>query len=392
MRFFIVDPSLYDAGGHNLDYAVEVSASVTAQGHVPIITGNRRFTSKTTHIDVQRVFKTGLREPASLVTRLAASLHFRAPAFARRWPFFPDHYEPLHDRAADVIRDWARFVSQVSARRDDQWFFPTVTWCEAGHIARFARTSGQIGRVHVILRFDPPEAPTSCQWLKESFAGLNDLELWADTPELAEAYQQIGVGKVRCARMPFPTLTARPSPKPYVAFLGEARLDKGFQYLPAIIRQALTQTSADFHIQILPDPNRNPQVAAAIHEVRALAGERVTLMDGALATADYNTAMSQAAAILCLHDPGTYRFRSAGVVTQALSAGIPVIMQPGSSAPHTMISRNACTDIVALTGLNEAENVRAIRQCMAVKKRARRHLDVLDDWSAPWLQLPALAP
>jgi hypothetical protein len=298
-------------------------------------------------------------------------------------------FEPLHDRARTLVRDLKAATADYPPLTEDIWFFPTLTWSDAAAVARYRRSLENKPAIHVVLRFDPPEDEVGRKILRDAFqTGGDEVSIWADTPELAAIFGEITGQWVRLIRMPF---AAQPNAikeaPPYLLYLGEARTDKGFPSLSRILHVLVEQCPyIHLRVQILADPNSDPCIASTTKELTERSPPQLQCIHGPLPTETFNCLMTGAAAVLCLHEPGIYRYRSAGIITQAISAGIPVIMRAGESAPMAMIQRNNCTDLCYIYGDTEDEIGAAIRSATAMTIRRRRHLDCRDDWDAPWLQ------
>ena len=390
MRFFIIDPSLYDAGGHNLDYAREVVASVVGQGIEAVVLSNSRFIARPDFtVDIIPVFTQGLRDPTSLATRLKASAFHRLRRLGQAAGLSLPTFEPLGDRAATLVRDLSRWAAKADVSADDLWFFPTVTWRDAIAVIAFHRTLASPPDLHIVLRFDPPDDKLAREQLKHAVGAATRLTLWADTPELAAAYADVCMRPLNQIRMPFPPHVVGPRPeRPYLLYLGEARADKGFQFLPNIVEQVRAHLpDADLVVQMLADPNGSRETRMASQALADAQGPQLTLLHGPLSSEKFCGLISAAGAVLCLHDPQIYRYRSAGMVTQAVSAGVPVIMRRGISAPYTMITRNGCEDLVYFIEGDGARDCESLRLALRHTSRTARVLDCTDRWDAPWLNI-----
>lgn len=109
-----------------------------------------------------------------------------------------------------------------------------------------------------------------------------------------------------------------------VAFLGEARLEKGFLDLPALAT-ALSQmprvarrVRLDIHVAP-PHLGFLPEHAAAIAALRRF--PFVALHHQPLDDADYRRFMAAAAVVLLPYDPEQYSGRGSGIVTEAIACG-----------------------------------------------------------------------
>jgi hypothetical protein len=391
LRFFIIDPSLYDSGGHNLDYAKAVVTVLQNQGIEAIVLANKQFSAQSEFpIAVTPVFSQGLREPASITTRIMASAFHRARAAGRVAGLHIPRFEPLAGRARRLAQELAQWACSISFQRDDKLFFPTITWRDAVAILEFYNTLNTLPELHIILRFDPPEAADARMQLRDAACKTSArLTLWADTPELAAIYKEITGRSLRLVRMPF-FQSSEPAKAghPYLLYLGEARADKGFLCLPYLADQLCKHLpDKDLVVQLLSDPNSNSAVTSAVNSLTQLEHPQIKLLHGPLNSSTFDKLICGAGAVLCLHDPETYRYRSAGIVTQAIAAGVPVIMRRGNSSPLSMIIRNACDDLVHFVDGNGARDWESIAQALDTQASVPRVLDCTSLWDAPWLNL-----
>lgn len=356
MRFFLADPNLYDAGGHNMDYAAEVAQAMTDRGAEVVVLSNRRFLASDRQLHVMPTFSMGLREGYPAIIRASASLDQRwhrmmAKINPRR---IQKPFEPLHFRAKVLISNLNRWLMASPIRPDDHWFFPTITWSDALHIGLwFKALSTRPARADLVLRFDPPQAVDQKAAMRRALEGIEGVFLWVDTPELADAYGSFLRKPINLIRMPFPRIVAATpsSATPYAIYLGESRRDKGFHHLPDFARHIeMSSTGANLFVQILGNSCKDSVVYRAKSALLASNSRQLHLIHGGLSTADYNRYLENAAAVICLYDSDAYKLRSAGIITQAVSAGIPVIMTPKPCAPLAMIERNNCEDLVFFYG------------------------------------------
>ncbi|MGO9741507.1 MAG: glycosyltransferase [Roseiarcus sp.] len=150
-------------------------------------------------------------------------------------------------------------------------------------------------------------------------------ELLFNPIENADArLRQIGVERADEAKTEF-TIT----------YLGEARSEKGFQYLPVIVDYVLTQCRAAkpvrFRIQAGASRKNETEDIVAAREALELMSqkhERVELL-GFLDDAAYAEALHSADAIVMPYVPTEYVMRGSGVATEAAAAGKPFVVSRG---------------------------------------------------------------
>lgn len=132
-----------------------------------------------------------------------------------------------------------------------------------------------------------------------------------------------------------------------IASLGPARLEKGFDKLPAIIRawrgraQKSNATAVHFALHAAPQIiGRHPDIAKAIDDIRLENDGSVTLLEESLSEADYATLLDVADAVILPYDADMYRVRSSGAVAEALAKG-KVIIASRDSYPARCIMTGA---------------------------------------------------
>lgn len=134
------------------------------------------------------------------------------------------------------------------------------------------------------------------------------------------------------------SVTRRDQP-PSLGFFGQARLSKGFHFLPPVAERVLASTEARLLIQAQIgefDPGHDAQIAGALDQLRRLAGPRLALLDGALSYEEYLAKLFEVDIVLMPYDPQVYRDSASAVLVEALAAAKVVV------APQdTWISREA---------------------------------------------------
>lgn len=164
------------------------------------------------------------------------------------------------------------------------------------------------------------------------------VRVYTDTEELTEAY--VAATGLPFETLPIPFRTDRITPRNRRAgeplrltFLGDARDEKGFHWLPDLIDGLSDEARAGrvtFALQAsLLSPQYNPESIPAMARVRALADEpymELHGLDAPLTPEQYFDLLSRADVMLCPYSPENYRRRSSGTLTEALAAGIPTVV------------------------------------------------------------------
>jgi glycosyltransferase involved in cell wall biosynthesis len=164
------------------------------------------------------------------------------------------------------------------------------------------------------------------------------VRVYTDTEELTEAY--VAATGLPFETLPIPFRTDRIAPRTRRAddplrltFLGDARDEKGFHWLPDLIDGLRAEAEAGrvtFALQAsLLSPQYNPESIPAMAQVRALAGEpymELHGLDAPLSPEQYFDLLSRADVMLCPYSPENYKRRSSGTLTEAMAAGIPTVV------------------------------------------------------------------
>jgi glycosyltransferase involved in cell wall biosynthesis len=136
------------------------------------------------------------------------------------------------------------------------------------------------------------------------------------------------------APYPVPLAPRRSGPRPAGArpacllFVGDAKPDKGVLLLPALAEAlAAAHPGWDFVIHANRATAWGP-AATALQDLAAIAARRgnIHLHTARLDRPAYEALLESADALLCTHDPAGYAAKSSGVVWEAISLGVPLIV------------------------------------------------------------------
>ncbi len=182
-------------------------------------------------------------------------------------------------------------------------------------------------------------------WRQRAFLSLyagwgasSRIRLYTDTELLSEEYASLADLDFGVLPIPFRThLVPVPANEPSyplcLSFLGEARDEKNFHWLPGLV-QELWQEYVEpgkvrFVIQAThADPRYNPRSAEALPGLRALPAAFVRLVGDhePLETEEYYRLVSETAIALLPYDRDHYHAGSSGTLAEAIAAGKPAIV------------------------------------------------------------------
>jgi glycosyltransferase involved in cell wall biosynthesis len=167
-----------------------------------------------------------------------------------------------------------------------------------------------------------------------------DARFCSEAPRIAAHYSQLAGTTVDVIPVPIdaPRYGGAPAPihgRPVtIAFLGQARLSKGFHLLDGVTKRIWAkapETRLTIQAQIGEfSPDHDAPIAAALQRLRALSGPRLKLLDGAV---DYDAYLAELFAtdiVLLPYDPQIYRESASAVLIEGLAAGKAVVVPAGT--------------------------------------------------------------
>ena len=311
--------------------------------------------------------------PPPLFPRARAAWH----KFRGRRPAPPPTIDPLAERlaragipaefgyAAVFQHDLERAIGLAGAGPGDHVFLPTAHARELVAVRRLADALGPglSPTFHLEFRhaldaddstqYDPID-PNNTHWMYR-YTALHrvyfdwcrrlppnpKVKVYTDTEELSEEYARFSGLPFGTLPIPFRTeriaeRTRRPDEPICLTCLGDVRDEKGFPWLPELVRALRPEAEAGrvrFAFQAsLSDPSANPLSTRALAALRDMDSPRVRLLglDGPLEPEAYFAAVSGADAILCPYSPTTYVRRSSGTLTEGIAAGVPTVVPAGT--------------------------------------------------------------
>ncbi len=171
--------------------------------------------------------------------------------------------------------------------------------------------------------------------------GTSDrIRFYTDSETLSRDYESLVDLPFGVLPLPFraelmPKVT-RPADGPVtMVYLGGARDEKGFHWLPdlieALAEDYLAPGRARLLIQTsLGQPEHNPRSVAALRRLRQQPGVELIGKTGALAPAEYYRLAAQADIVLLPYLRDRYRACTSGVLAEALAAGAAAVVPAGT--------------------------------------------------------------
>jgi len=271
-------------------------------------------------------------------------------------------------RAGQFARDMADLLKQLRVTAADLLFLPGAGQIElTGLLRTFRRLSGAgQAQWHLVFRRDPPLLQSNGaahRRLVRAFEHLSadsaagNVHFYADTEELSRQYQELANRPFRTLPIPHthaaprgtvpifapareasarkwdcPPSLPRTSARPlHILYLGDARREKGFHHLPAIVQELWADCVATGRIAwtIQANPaltDDEPEIRAAREQLRSLASDAVVVLTEALNSDQYGRLLLSGDIVLLPYEQAAYCWRSSGILVEALAAGIPPIV------------------------------------------------------------------
>lgn len=347
-RIFIVDQSLVSVSGHYAEYTLAVAQAVKQHGLQPIILANKNI-------------EAGLSDITTL------------PTFSFDWTVQQQRMVSafVGDRSAMPIisqfgADFGHAMRHFQATESDTVFIHTLGFFEVEDVFNWVCSQPQsaIPRIGILLRRDLEEVKEAgqlhefhkfCSYVRAfSTLGLVNRKVffYTDTAELTAAYSQ--AMKVEFDTMPIPfdqaeltrasqgkDMVSRAGEQIKIGYLGDARPEKGYHHLPAVVGKLYRQMKA-LNFRFIFQSNYNlpggePGIAEARGELEKYSTHFVQLIKAAQSKQAYYALLASVDIVLLPYDPARYRCRSSGIFCQAVGAGkIPIIPRHSSMENELM--------------------------------------------------------
>ena len=343
-RLYIAEQNALTTGGHYYAYTKCIADAAVDKGLDVVILHNERF------LDEWQI--------AKAVTRRAFALTWGEAELGvgRRWG------------AGNIAYDFVKATRQMPPRVGDHVLFHTIGFAElACLLDHFTSLTvrADLAHYHILLRYDPGQMRDDIATYRPLFRRLaaspmlrRHIHFHSDTEQLAHAYERLTLLPFSVLPIPFNQdylakslrAHARVADAPLkIAYIGDARLEKGFGLLPAAIAELQNHRPGKLLVQFGIQSNFNVAGGeVGMIEARDALGlmRDVELIPDCLDTRDYYDRLAAANAIVVPYDAERYAARSSGILIEALAAGKPVVTTAGSwmesqvSASHAVVFGN----------------------------------------------------
>jgi glycosyltransferase involved in cell wall biosynthesis len=367
-KLLIVDQSLRDLNGHHYEYDVSVSAAAADMGISALIAAHESWDSAlgAAGVDITPYFRrswddvhqSGLvRIVRRVLTPLPAPVRSSVIWAGSRLRKTLGAERRLSNSSPSELpsfgNELATLIDTEGLTASDHVLVHTLSMAELFAMITVLEMRDKLPIVHVVLRRDADEpAVANGPWggIKSAFTRVRtsatlrqSLRFYSDTSQLCSQYEALS-GGVPVALLPIPhglsgAISARPTAKRHrpvtATYLGNARTEKGFHYLPKAVDALHSSHIEAGRLRFVIQANANLSleddiIARGRRRLRRYASEQVELIDSALDVPGFQERLFEADIILLPYQAEHYRKRSSGILVQALVAGCPVVVPSGT--------------------------------------------------------------
>lgn len=376
-KFILIDQSITGESGHYLVYARSVLDCAINSGFDPVLCVNKRYCGISlpqyhlyhafTYTSLESLssyrIRTGedslsvrylwggvLKPTVQKIFRILLGKNYsklRKALYPSRKEIKEESPEYAY-KAKCFAKDFAELLDTLNIESSDIVFLPTISYVELTGLGQVLRkyTHRVLPTIHVLFRWNPfsgtlvryKEELCHLQYIQQCFQACEDLyqqellKFYTDSDRLTEQYNQFSHCKF--ITLPIPHTYYEGSNTRYIAshkrgdwiltYLGDARSEKGFQYLPYLVKN-LSENHICFHIQAnFNIPGGEAGISSCRKQLQQ--GKNVTLYKKPLSPEVYADLLFNTDILLILYDWAQYYARSSGIFAEAMSAGIPAIV------------------------------------------------------------------
>lgn len=377
-RLFIIDPSLKDLRGHH--YALTLAATQSAQlaGFKVIWLCSAEYTGDLAADDltVDPVFRSTMYQQYILPKMAKSRVQL---LLSRLWPKKNTGPNEPFRQEHQFVEDLKISFARHNAGAQDRALIHTAEGVVFRALAPLLLGEGaaSLPRFHVATPYNPTgimpndgivaEIDASVASLREAGVIGSRLFLYGENAPLAEHLAAHWSTKVRPLGLPMrpPAPDTISAAKAYrretlglsdnvflVVSLGSARLEKGFDRLPAIIRETFAlidgqpstgPRSPQIKYLLHASPQiigRHPTIAATIDELTAMPHNQVELILDPLSDVDYERLLLASDAVIMPYSQQDYEIRGSMIVSEAIMADKLIVATadtyPGYAASKTL--------------------------------------------------------
>lgn len=434
-KFVLIDQSIISEEGHYLTYACAVLDCAKRKGFMPVLCVNHRCCLKDnlgyqlydpftyTSLESMSSFRLdkdkgaghrteylwgGTLKPA--LQRIARGIlgaryrSVRERLLPKNAVFASETAEYAH-KATRFMDDLLYLLKVLPLNTEDIVFIPTISIVELHGLEQTLRkeTATKLPPIHLLFRWNPfcnrreeySREQALLQYAKNRFQACEDLGIqgkirfYTDSERLAEQYSLLSQCDFSVLPIPHTPIGDknsdwRKTDIRILSYLGDARPEKGFQYLPRLV-ETLSGEHVRFQIQAnFNIPGGEGGIAACRRRLRKC--PKVVLCEKPLDRNEYLSALHKTDIMLILYDPVQYYARSSGIFAEAMAAGIPALV-PADTWMSEQVCRGRYMQLSAIAerfGKNKKMFVMGKDPCVWMRKENNAIYVILRlkvDWS-----------
>ncbi|NDV24956.1 glycosyltransferase family 4 protein [Desulfovibrio sp. JC022] len=265
-----------------------------------------------------------------------------------------------HFISTSFFHDTQRMMNFLNLDENDVVFIPNISDADLEGIELFLRANPSCRTRWALLfrrnLYEKTEQqytawPAGFEGLRELFTKIvqsstaRHVSFFTDTEELTRQYAYATGHRFHTLPIPHTRPGNEKSQNEIVvSYLGDARLEKGFQHLPLIV-ETVMRKKIDDNVRFVFQSNLaalggEQAVITAREQLEVFFSEKVQLIKSPLSSHDYELFLSQSSIVLLPYDRGSYNARSSGILVEALANGIPVIVPAGSWLSRQILDNN----------------------------------------------------
>ena len=328
-RIFLCDPNLKGVGGHYLPYAEAFGQAAMRLGLDLVIAASRTAIIPTSPYKIRADFEKDYWAEM-------------------RCPDGTDPFINIAVQASAFHVTLRRLMAEESIAPTDVMFFPYVNLVEAAGIASLAEQAGEtMPRTVLLFRRDVNEQGTDAgvgsragrTLLRATLARLRAADphkrvrFFTDSDNLTEDYVEATHQFFQTAPIPVdeslrPPVEPAPRTPLTLAYLGDARLEKGYQLLPLVATRIEAQLRAGSVRMLLQSNFNTPGGERGLADVRQqlAAFPNISFYDEGLSQTDYLSILREADLVLLPYNSEQYVSRTSGILAEAICAGVPAVV------------------------------------------------------------------
>ena len=360
LKFILADAELSGYGGHYYNYAAHCMRAALKQGYEPILATSAEHCPSGFPPKTFPVYTRGVAFDYQLPAEIQ---RFSGGTKIRHRMLRGIRLHGMDVRVADRItrrfrpqilrfsQETSNLLAGMRLDKDDVVFFPTANLVMVLGICDYVSRNAHnaTARWCFLLRQSPfgsphgrgPDlTPYAIRLLRALFSRLAASDMRAsfftDSEQLARDYDQLAPGLFRA--VPIPHTAPKPAMPPEhdvltITYMGQARTQKGYQHLPAIICKLRADwvENGKMRFVIQSDIHRSqlPELEPVRDSLKSL-GPGVVLTRDPLTSGEYGQMLRDSDIVLMPYGPEWYFAQSSGICAEALARGIPAVVPGGT--------------------------------------------------------------